>query len=427
MSTCMSTCMCLMSVGVLDLTTPVYPDRPSLANTAIPAIVHITHSNLCVVRYYMRSSVSSSHLAAEHAPLAIFRVLDLDHPTLQHPSAVVGALHATPVDWHVSDVDGDAHQLIPHCAPYLQGQQLCAYMCATEESRVLRLLSPKDGEGSHIQADSLVYSGVQHVCLVFSALVEVRGLPSPPFVTLRMHVISWLTPGCQERLVRGLAGAAPVHTLRPQGCRLSPRSLVLQDSTKRFFTYIDMGSGTEPTVPSPAYQPGIMGTFVGSTDDKFVVLESNKLGSDNLAVYSSTSAFSDDSLLGYTYAELATGDSVMALWQGPPASHLLQVWLPTTSLYLRCRRRCVASVWAARLLLSLLCVSGACSVCLWLVARKLRPMLRPPSAWSSEGGCGGSVRGVVMRAGAVAADQSCTFHEFSPTMAGLFLGTVHWR
>jgi hypothetical protein len=158
---------------VLDLTTPVYPHERSKANIAIPCALYTTQSDLALVRYITRSSAASAAHAAPD-PLATFRFLDLDHPTLQHPSGVVGATHATPVEWHVSEVDDTAVQLLPHLVPFLQGQQLCAYMAAPEETKVFRGLPAVDAQQQAIMADALVYSAVQHVCLVFSAVVQVR-------------------------------------------------------------------------------------------------------------------------------------------------------------------------------------------------------------------------------------------------------------
>ena len=103
----------------------------------------------------------------------------------------------------------------------------------------------------------------------------------------------------------------------------------MQEPAQRVFQYVDIAGGAEPAALVPAALPGIMGTFLGPTEATFAVLESSKLGADNIAVYACAPEFSADQLLGYTYAELATGDSVTGLWQGPPAMHLLQVrhWL----------------------------------------------------------------------------------------------------
>jgi hypothetical protein len=98
----------------------------------------------------------------------------------------------------------------------------------------------------------------------------------------------------------------------------------VQEPKQRVFMYVDVAGGADPAVPVPDPLPGVMGTFLGATEDTFVVLESSKLGADNIAVYQSGPDFAADALLGYTYVELATGDSVTGLWQGPPAAHLLQ-------------------------------------------------------------------------------------------------------
>jgi hypothetical protein len=163
--------------GVLDLAAPIYPDEPGKANTAIPAALHVTSSGLAVVRFFARTQSAAASGHAPPDPVATYRFLDLDHPMLQHPSGHVGALHATPVDWHVSEIDGDAVQLMPHMVPFLQGQQLCAYMAATDETKVFRGLPAVDATTKKaLAADALVYSRVQHACLVFSAVVEVRRL-----------------------------------------------------------------------------------------------------------------------------------------------------------------------------------------------------------------------------------------------------------
>ena len=126
------------------------------------------------MRYLSRAASAAAAITAEHVPLAVFRFVDYDHPTLSHPSGLVGALHATPVDWHVSEVDGDAVQLLPHRAPFLNGQALSAFVTATEETTVLRGVPATDGDGEAVAADALVFSPLQHACIVFSALVQVR-------------------------------------------------------------------------------------------------------------------------------------------------------------------------------------------------------------------------------------------------------------
>jgi hypothetical protein len=112
-----------------------------------------------------------------HAPLAMFRLLDLDHPTLQLPAGIVGAVHTSPFNWRVSDVNGDAVQILPHAVPFLQGQQLHAFMLATDSTRVLRGIPGKDKQGHLLMADTLRYSRVQHAVLIFLAHVEVCFMP----------------------------------------------------------------------------------------------------------------------------------------------------------------------------------------------------------------------------------------------------------
>jgi hypothetical protein len=97
----------------------------------------------------------------------------------------------------------------------------------------------------------------------------------------------------------------------------------VQDGSDRAFTYVDLAPNVEAHTPVPQYLPGVTGTFLGPLEDTFVVLESNKIGADNLAIYAVHREFSDECLLGYTYIELTTGDSVMALWPGPPSTQLL--------------------------------------------------------------------------------------------------------
>jgi hypothetical protein len=167
----------LMCAGTLDLVSCLYPDKPSMASTAVPTAAHfVSAPNLCVVRYFQRTAGTASTALASlqaHAPLAMFRLLDLDHPTLQLPASIVGAVHTSPLDCHVQEINGEAVQLLPHAVPYLQGQQLHAYMLATDSSRVLRGVPGKDKQGRLLMADMLRYSRVQHAVLVFLALVEV--------------------------------------------------------------------------------------------------------------------------------------------------------------------------------------------------------------------------------------------------------------
>lgn len=92
------------------------------------------------------------------------------------------------------------------------------------------------------------------------------------------------------------------------------------------FTPVDTaaGPGPEGEPKSKLFFEGVMGMFLGSDDRTFAVLESRKIGADNIAMYSVTAAMSEESLLGYTYVPLDTGDSVATLWEGPPAVTMLQ-------------------------------------------------------------------------------------------------------
>jgi hypothetical protein len=99
----------------------------------------------------------------------------------------------------------------------------------------------------------------------------------------------------------------------------------VQDPSKRVFTFVDYAeSKAEGRPTSQLFLEGVMGSFLGLQDSHFAVLETRKIGSDNIAVYEVSKAFSDDSLLGYTYVELGTGDCVTGLWPGPPASYMLE-------------------------------------------------------------------------------------------------------
>lgn len=89
----------------------VYPDKPSSAAAVVPHRAFVmAASNLLMVRYIPRSAQS----ALSFCPVAAFRFVDLDHPTQHHPSALVAAQHTTPLEWHVSEIDGDAVLTLPH-------------------------------------------------------------------------------------------------------------------------------------------------------------------------------------------------------------------------------------------------------------------------------------------------------------------------
>lgn len=90
------------------------------------------------------------------------------------------------------------------------------------------------------------------------------------------------------------------------------------------FTPVDTAARDAEPKGSKLFFEGVMGMFLGSTDATFAVLESRKIGGDNIAMYAVGPEMSEESLLGYTYVPLDTGDSVAALWEGPPAVSMLQ-------------------------------------------------------------------------------------------------------
>ena len=121
----------------------------------------------------------------------------------------------------------------------------------------------------------------------------------------------------------------------------------VQDPTQRCFTYVDIASGADLEATAHPAIAGLMGTFIGATESRFAVLESNKIGNDNIAVYGCMPDFTEEqALLGYTYVELTTGDSVTGIWQGPPAAHLLEVWGCVPRVLCDCwRRSCMGCTW----------------------------------------------------------------------------------
>lgn len=99
----------------------------------------------------------------------------------------------------------------------------------------------------------------------------------------------------------------------------------MQDTSQRTFTHVDFAAQpTEDQVKTKLFFQGIMGTFLGPTDSAFLVLESRKIGADNFAVYTSSSELTEESLLGYTYVQLDTGDCAVTVWPGPPACQMLK-------------------------------------------------------------------------------------------------------
>jgi hypothetical protein len=156
--------------GLLDLTSIVYPDQPTVAANVVPQRVFVmVGSGIMAVRYVQRSPN-----AAGFVPVAVFRLVDLDHPTLAHPSANVAAVHTGPSDWRVGEVDGDPVQMLAHAIPCLNGRCASLFSLATQESRMVEMLANKDSTGRWMSPDSLVYSHKQHVGFIFAALSQVR-------------------------------------------------------------------------------------------------------------------------------------------------------------------------------------------------------------------------------------------------------------
>lgn len=99
----------------------------------------------------------------------------------------------------------------------------------------------------------------------------------------------------------------------------------LQDTSQRTFTHVDFAAQpTEEQTRTKLFFQGNMGTFLGPTDSAFLVLESRKIGADNFAVYTTSPELTEESLLGYTYVALDTGDCAATVWAGPPACQMLK-------------------------------------------------------------------------------------------------------
>jgi hypothetical protein len=130
----------------------------------------MTASNLLVVYYVPRGNQATS---MNYCPAAAFRFIDMDHPTQHHPAALAGAIHTAPFEWQVQDIDGDPVLVLPHAMPFLNERAACMFSPASQESRVVEMLPPKDGSGRWLKPDHMVYSRVQHVAFVFLALVQV--------------------------------------------------------------------------------------------------------------------------------------------------------------------------------------------------------------------------------------------------------------
>ena len=170
-----------LHAGLLDLTTVVYPDKPSTAAAVVPQRAFVmAASNLLMVRYVPRTNQTPG---TNFCPVAAFRFVDMDHPTQHHPAALAGAIHTTPLEWQVQDIEGEAVLTLPHAVPFLNERAACLFAPAIQDARLVERLPPKDGTGRWLKPDHMAYSRVQHIAFVFCALVQV---PPPPGAEARV-------------------------------------------------------------------------------------------------------------------------------------------------------------------------------------------------------------------------------------------------
>lgn len=160
------------AAGLLDLTTVVYPDKPSTAAAVVPQRAFVlAASNLLMVRYMPRNNQGGN---INFCPVAAFRFVDMDHPTQHHPAALAGPIHTSPLEWQVHEVDGEPVLTLPHAVPFLNERAACTFAPAVQDTRLVEMLPPKDGTGRWLKPDHMVYSRVQHVAFVFCSLVQVQ-------------------------------------------------------------------------------------------------------------------------------------------------------------------------------------------------------------------------------------------------------------
>lgn len=128
--------------------------------------------DLLLVRYMQRTQQGISGFC----PVGVFRFVDLDHPTLHHPSAKAGAVHTAAGEWRVQEVDGAPLLTLPHAVPYLADRTVRLFFPAAQDTRPLETLPAKDNSGKWMTPETLSYSRRQHMAFVFCSVSQVRSL-----------------------------------------------------------------------------------------------------------------------------------------------------------------------------------------------------------------------------------------------------------
>ena len=148
-----------MHAGLLDLTTVVYPDKPSTAAAVVPQRAFVmAASNLLMVRYVPRPNQANASMS--FCPVAAFRFVDMDHPTQHHPAALAGPIHTSPLDWQVQDIEGEPVLTLPHAVPFLNERAACMFTPANQDSRLVEICllytspSPRDRTRSRMPSSA---------------------------------------------------------------------------------------------------------------------------------------------------------------------------------------------------------------------------------------------------------------------------------
>lgn len=125
--------------------------------------------DLLVVRYMQRTPQGVTGFC----PVGVFRFVDMDHPTMHHPSAKAGAVHTAPGEWRVHEVDGEPLLMLPHAVPYLADRTVRLFFPAAQDTRALEALPAKDNSGKWMTPETLSYSRRQHMAFVFCSVSQV--------------------------------------------------------------------------------------------------------------------------------------------------------------------------------------------------------------------------------------------------------------
>lgn len=169
-----------MHAGQLDLTSAIYPERPSAVAGVVPhRATAMGSGDLLLVRFMQRTQQG----VPSFCPVGVFRFVDLDHPTLHHPSGKAGAVHTAPGEWRVQENDGDALLTLPHAVPYLADRAVRLFFPAAQDTRTLETLPLKDNSGKWMTPETISYSRRQHMAIVFCSVSQVR-----PFCRLHLSL-----------------------------------------------------------------------------------------------------------------------------------------------------------------------------------------------------------------------------------------------